>query len=141
MQEPIKRITMGEYKTDRFSVYLDAYIYGDGDLYLNAEQIGMVPGYEFQDFLRVNKDHKEAVLLGLVKEQCKNVAGATKWMDVKGIRRQPGRPWRLKSLLEANKEYKDTILLLLLKERFPTMDDFMDWLKAKGIPWQFHSES
>jgi hypothetical protein len=141
VQEPIREIRVSEYKTDRFSVYVNAQVEENGDLYVNAEHIGEAPGYEFEDSVLVKKGDKEAVLRGLFEERCKNVSGAIAWMDAQGIPRQPVKPWRLKSLLQANPEYRDTILLLLLKGRFTDLSDFSRWLESKRIPAQFHSES
>ncbi len=111
MQEPIKKIRMREYRTDRFSVYLDAEVDDDGNLYMSAQHIGEEASYEFEDSVLVNKDDKETVLRGLFEEQCKTVSGALAWMDTQGI---PGSPGRLESLLDASSEHKDTLLLLLL---------------------------
>lgn len=130
-----------EYKTDRFSIYMDAEVDDNGNLYVSAEYVGEEAGYEFENSLRVKKGDKEAVLLALVEERFKDRAGAMKWMEDNGLPRSLGNPEHLNALLETHTEYEDTILLLLLKERFPTLSDFRRWLKTKGVPSLFHSES
>lgn len=137
----IKKIRMREYKSDRFSIYMDAEVDDNGNLYVSTEYVGEEAGYEFENSLRVKKGDKEAALLALVEEQLKDRAGAMKWMEANGLPLLPHYLEHLNSLLETQKEYEDTILLLLLKERFPTLSDFRSWLETKGVPSLFHSES
>jgi len=145
MGNPLTRITMQDYKTDKVSVFLEAYIDADGTLILSGQDIGSaVEEYwgdsHYEYFLHEKKADKEKIPLLLVKERFTDMPDFLKWLSEKGI---PGGPGWGKSdfetYLDGKADYKDTVLLWLLKERFSTMSDFMTWLNEKNIPKEFGS--
>jgi hypothetical protein len=90
MREPIKKIKLMEFKTERDSRYLDAKIDNDGNLVLEGYDIGdSVEEFwgdsDYEYWLTVSQEYKDTVLLLLIQERFESSSEFKMWLESKEI--------------------------------------------------------
>lgn len=90
MKEPISKIKLMEFKTERDSRYLDALIDDEGTLVLEGYDIGdSVEEHwgdsDYEYWLKVSQEWKDTVLLLLIKERFALSSDFKKWLEEKEI--------------------------------------------------------
>lgn len=90
MTNKIKGLTIWEKKNDNYSGYLKVSIKDDDNLeMLGLDMGGMVGefwgGEDYEYWLTIDKEHKDTILLWLIKERFDNDIKFKEWLDSKNI--------------------------------------------------------
>jgi len=90
MNKIIKELTIWDKKNDNYSGYLKVGIKDDSNLEMfGLDMGGMVKevwaGEDYEYWLTINKEYKDAVLLWLIKERFDNDIKFKEWLDSKNI--------------------------------------------------------
>jgi hypothetical protein len=88
--EPIKKVTMMEFKAERDSRHLDAKIDDEGNLVLEGYDIGdsveeFWGDFDYEYWLTVSQEYKDTVLLLLIQEKFENSSAFKTWLEEKDI--------------------------------------------------------